>query len=103
MDHFDGLAETATGDADGDGTSNLAELRLGLDPADGASAFRATVAGQTLVWPSAPGVVFTVKRNFTLDPAGWVPVATVTSDGTTSTFTDSDVFARAFYRIHFAP
>jgi autotransporter-associated beta strand protein len=104
LDRLDGLMESATGDADGDGTSNLAEQRLGLDPADGASSFRAACSGRTLEWPSAPGVVFTVKRNFSLDPEGWVTIGTVTGGaGNSATFMDADSFGSAFYRIEFAP
>ena len=101
---LDGLAETADGDPDGDGTSNLAEQRLGLDPANGTSSFRAVCSGRTLEWPSAPGIVFTVKRNLSLDPAGWQVIGTVTGGAEpTATFTDPDSFGRAFYRIEFIP
>jgi autotransporter-associated beta strand protein len=101
---FGNLAQAAAGDADLDGSSNLAEWRLGLNPANGSSAFRTTVSGHTLVWPSAPGVVFTVKRRLALDNGTWQTIATVTGGaGPTATFTDPVSFPRAFYRIEFTP
>jgi fibronectin-binding autotransporter adhesin len=102
-EHFKDLDETADGDADGDGTSNRTEFRLGLDPTDGASAFRAVCSGRALEWPAAPGLRFTVKRNLTLDPDAWVAIAIVTAEGNTAAFTDPDTFERAFYRIELAP
>jgi autotransporter-associated beta strand protein len=101
---FGNLTQSAGGDADLDGSSNLAEWRLGLNPANGSSAFRTTVSGHTLVWPSASGVVFTVKRRLTLNSGTWETIATVTGGGgPTATFTDPLSFPRAFYRIEFTP
>jgi autotransporter-associated beta strand protein len=102
--HFGGLSQTAAGDYDGDGTRNLVEFRLGLDPASAGSAFAATVSGNTLTWPSAPGIVFTVNRSNSLDAASWQVIGTVTGGpGPTATFTDPDSLDRAFYRIGFEP
>ena len=102
--HFSGLSQTAAGDPDGDGTSNLIESRLGLDPSSGTSFFASTCIGRSLTWPSAPGIVFTVKRNTSLDPAGWQSIGSVTGgSGTTATFTDPQSFQRAFYQISFEP
>lgn len=100
---FGNLAQTADGDKDGDGSSNRVEYLLGLNPNSGSSAFRATVAGLTVTWPSAPGLVFTVKRSHDLqDP--WQTVATVTGGaGSTSSFTDASTFPRAFYKVEFNP
>jgi autotransporter-associated beta strand protein len=91
-------------DPDHDGTSNLAEFRLGLDPEDPASTFRATLAGTTLVWPSAPGLIFNVKRSLTLDD-GWQTVATIVGppDVSIATWTDPASLSRAFYQIEFTP
>jgi hypothetical protein len=102
--HFSGLSQTATGDPDGDGTSNLIESRLGLDPASGASSFTSTCIGRTLTWPSAPGIVFTVRRSISLGSTGWQSIGTVTGGpGPTATFTDPESFDRAFYQIGFEP
>ena len=101
--HFGNLNQPATGDADHDGTANFTEFRLGLGPTDAASAFRAVCSGRTLVWPAAPGLLFKVKRNLSLDPDGWVPIATITGTANTATFIDPATLERAFYRIELMP
>ncbi len=54
-----------TADPDGDGTLNETEFRLGLDPKNGGSSFKASGAltpdGFTVTWPSAPGLVFEIR------------------------------------------
>ena len=40
-------------DPDGDGTSNLTEFRLGLNPVSGASFFGGTLSGSTITWPGS--------------------------------------------------
>ncbi len=95
-DHPDAAPDA---DPDGDGTSNLVEYRLGLDPTNAASSFKAEFSGQTLTWPSAEGIVFIVWRNLTLG-GEWENVGTVTGGpGNTASFTDPQRFDRAFYRI----
>ncbi|MCW1914050.1 autotransporter-associated beta strand repeat-containing protein [Luteolibacter sp. GHJ8] len=104
LSSFGNLAQASTDDTDLDGSSNLVEWRLGLDPAHGGSAFRTSVSGRTLVWPSAPGVVFTVKRRLALGSGTWEPIGTVTGGiGSTASFTDPASFSRAFYRVEFTP
>jgi autotransporter-associated beta strand protein len=104
MSNFGNLTQTAAGDKDGDGSSNLVEYRLNLNPSSGASAFRATCNGHLISWPSAPGVVFTVKRNLLLTSGGWQTIATVIGGaGTVSSYSDPSSFAKAFYRVEFAP
>jgi autotransporter-associated beta strand protein len=101
--NFGGLTQTAAGDKDGDGTSNFAEYRLGLNPSNGSSAFKTTVSGHTLNWPSANGIVFTVKRSLTLDGT-WQTLDTVTGGpGPTASFTDAASFEKAFYKVEFTP
>jgi autotransporter-associated beta strand protein len=101
--NFGNLAQTATGDRDNDGTSNLVEYRLGLNPLSGSSAFRTTISGRILTWPSAPGIVFTIRRSPDLQGA-WPSIGTVTSGpGNTTSFTDPATLDRAFYRIEFTP
>jgi hypothetical protein len=92
-------------DADGDGTSNLSESRLGLDPRDAAQVFRATLApGFTLSWPSAAGLTFTIERSATLTPANWTSIGTVNGTGPTATFTDATPLPNGgFYRVRLSP
>jgi autotransporter-associated beta strand protein len=101
--NFGNLAQTATGDRDNDGTSNLVEYRLGLNPSSGSSAFRTTISGRTLTWPSAPGIVFTIRRSPDL-LGSWPSIGTVTGGpGNTASFTEPATLDRAFYRVEFTP
>lgn len=93
-----------TADPDGDGTSNLAEFRLGLDPRNGSSSFKASGSrgqgGFTLTWPAAAGLDFEVQRSLSPD-SPWVPLGTVNGVGT---FTDVNPPAnKAFYRVVLLP
>ncbi|MCW1925477.1 hypothetical protein OKA05_23165 [Luteolibacter arcticus] len=92
-------AETA--DADGDGTSNLVEFRLGLNPMSGSSFFAGSLSGSTITWPAAAGVQFTVQRSTTL--AGWENVGTVTATGASASWTDLSPppGGKAFYKVTF--
>ena len=102
--NFGGLMQTAGSDYDSDGTDDLVEYRLGLDPKNGSSAYRAVCSGHTLEWPSAPGIVFTVKRTVSLNTNQWEVIGTVIGGAeSTATFTDPASFQKAFYRIEFAP
>jgi rhamnogalacturonan endolyase len=104
--HFGGTTANASVDADpdSDGTSNLTEFRLGLDPKSGASSFRAAATrgsgGFTVTWPSAPGLSFQIRR--ATSPAGpWLTLSTVTGAGS---FTDSaPPQGRAFYQVVLLP
>lgn len=97
------LSAAPEADPDQDGSSNLTESRLGLDPLDGASSFKAagvrSPAGFTLTWPSAAGLSFEVRR--ASGPNGpWTPLATVGG----GSFTDgSPPAGRAFYRVALLP
>lgn len=101
--HFGGsAAEDAAPDADpdGDGTPNEIEFLLGLDPKNGASAFRAAGSlatdGFTIAWPSAPGLVFEIQRG--PSPGGdWETLDSIAGAGV---FTDPEPPAgTAFYRV----
>lgn len=88
-------------DPDGDGTSNLTEFRLGLNPTGGSSFFAGSLSGSTITWPAAAGIQFTVQRSTTL--GGWDNVATVTATGSTASWTDpTPPTGKAFYRVVFA-
>ncbi len=100
--HFGGsLGEAAAGDYDGDGTSNLAEYLLGLEPDDGSSRFASHWEGSTLTWSAAAGLSFTVQRSTTLSgEAAWENVGTVDTTGAVGTWTDEVPPAgKAFYRV----
>lgn len=101
--HFGSLSQTAEADFDGDGSSNLTEFRLGLDPANGSKSFSVTRnASGLLEWPSARGVIFTVQRSDALNV--WTNIATVPGTNGTASFTDPSPPAdRAFYRIRLDP
>ncbi len=99
-------------DFDGDGTSNLAEFRLGLAPNNGSSRFEtsstrdANDGGITLTWPSQPGLTFSVTSSTTLTgfetPEATVPAAA--PPATTTTWTSgpqSD--PKKFFRVGFTP
>jgi hypothetical protein len=102
--NFGNLAQTASGDKDGDGTSNLVEQRLNLNPNFGSSVFAARVSGRTITWPSAQGITFTVKRSLSLVQSSWVYLGTIVGGpGNIASFTDSASFSQAFYRIEFVP
>ena len=102
--NFGNLTQTPNGDKDGDGSSNLVEYRLNLNPSSGASSFRATCSGHVITWPSAPGVVFIVKRSVSLGGGSWQTLATVTGGaGTVSSYTDPASLTKAFYRVEFNP
>lgn len=104
ISNFGNLSQTPGMDRDSDGTSNLAEYRLNLNPNSGSSAFRATVSGRTITWPSAQGITFTVKRSLSLVQSSWVYLGSVVGgSGNTASFTDSASFPKAFYRIEFVP
>ena len=104
MSNFGNLAQTPDGDKDGDGSSNLVEYRLDLDPSSGSILFSATSSGQTLTWPSAQGIVFTVKRSLNLESGEWQTLGTVVGGtGATASYTDPSSFEKAFYRVEFVP
>lgn len=98
---------SATGsdpDADGDGTSDVTEIRLGLDPANGSSRFSTAMSGWTLQWPSATGLTFIVQRSTTLSGSEWQTIATIPGTAGTATYTDpSPLSTKAFYRVGLNP
>lgn len=105
MTNFGNLNETATGDFDGDGTNNLTEYRLGLDPKSGSSRFAVTrQSSGALQWPSATGLTFVVQRSTTLLPGSWGNDFTVSGTAGTATYTDpAPPAGKAFYRVLLQP
>lgn len=95
-------------DLDNDGTSNLAEYRLGLIPNDGSSSFKVTrdAGSGQLTWPSLEGLTFRIERSTTLE--SWTDLETAlpaaASPATTTSYTDgSPPAGKAFYRIGLNP
>ncbi|MBB5349944.1 alpha-L-fucosidase/regulation of enolase protein 1 (concanavalin A-like superfamily) [Haloferula luteola] len=105
ISHFGNLDSSGEDDNDHDGTDNLTEFRLGLDPNDAHSRFAAIVAADsTLEWPSTTGVTFTVQRSTTLEGGSWTDIATISGAASTTRFTDPNPpAASAFYRIRLDP
>lgn len=100
---FDNLDQTATGDYDHDGTSNLTECQLGLDPKNGAARFAAILGSNGMLqWQSKVGLTFTVQRS--TDLSNWGNDVTVTGAAGTSTYTDPlPPPGKAFYRVLLQP
>ncbi len=102
IDNAGNAADSA--DPDGDGTLNGTEFRLGLDPKNGSSAFKAsctrTPSGFELTWPTAAGLTFEIRRSLALG-GGDSLIGTVTGVGA---FTDtSPPVGSAFYRVVLLP
>lgn len=77
LDNF--VVATSSYDDDGDGMTDLAEMRAGTNPHDPLSVFRLSMAsadnGISIVWPSRPGLFYNVWRSSDMR-AGWLPLAT---------------------------
>lgn len=101
---FGNLGQLADGDFDKDGTSNRAEYRLGLNPLNGSSMFRATAIGRlasgfTLNWPAATGLTFRIERSTSLS-GNWSALGTLTTTSNVGSFTDPNAPAgTCFYRV----
>lgn len=100
---FGNLSQNPNDDFDGDGSSNLTEYRLGLNPTNSSKRFSATLSTSgLLVWPSSSGVNFTVQRSRTL--TDWSNIATVPGSANTVSFTDpSPPVGNAYYRVRLDP
>ncbi len=105
---FGSLSQTAEGDFDGDGFSNLAEYLAGTNPANATSTFHATgaTAGATAFsfnFPSVPGKTYTVQFKNSLNDAAWTVLnASLPANATGSTTQVTDNFGsntRRFYRV----
>ena len=96
---FKNLLQTASADADGDGTSNRAEFLLQLNPADPNSAFTATLLpGAVIRWQGASGLTFKVQRSTSL--SGWTTLGTQAGVTGLNQYTDpAPATPRSFYRV----
>lgn len=107
--YFGTLSRDGSGDADADGTSDLTEFRIGLNPKDPAQAFRVSMVsaalGFTFSWPSQAGLQFVVRRSSSLADGDWQEIGMVPAwAGTSTSFTDAAVSSgRAFYQVVLRP
>ena len=101
-------AVMGTLDLDGDGSDDHTELRLGLDPLNPSSFFRAMSgpdpsSGFELQWPSQPGLTFTIRHSSILatEPSSWTAVTGVpaAASGSESTWTYAGPDTRRFFII----
>lgn len=101
------LSLTSTGDNDGDGVSNAAEITAGTNPLDSTSVFKivsiTSGAGGaiTITWNAVSGKTYTVEASSNLVSGNWTPIAT---NLTTGNYTDSNPGAgNKFYRVKVGP
>ena len=115
---FEGLIPEVAGlavsnDLDGDGVSNLDELRTGSDPLDPSSFFRIdhvaiTAEGVELTWPSIPKMRYDVQFSETATPGSWKVLndETIVADGAATSFVDAISAAQSdsgYYRVATRP
>ena len=107
-----GLKGGPNDDFDGDGTSNLAEFRLGLTPNDGRSRFASSLTQNsadgsiTLTWPSQPGLSFAISSSTTLSAfdTAEASVPAAAAPATTTTWTSGPQSnPKKFFRVAFTP
>ena len=101
--HFTNLADTASGDPDGDGFTNMAEYLFGSDPNDSASGRPATSvesaeSGFQFSFPTNSGRFYQPQVSTNL--SSWSPLgAPVAGDGSIKSVTDPTPGAKRFYRL----
>jgi arylsulfatase A-like enzyme len=103
-----GETDPDDGDTDDDGSDDHTEVRLGLNPLNPTSFFRALIrpalpGGYELRWPSQPGLTFTIRHCADLSTplSGWTTVSGVPSagSGNESTWIYNGPDARRFFTI----
>ncbi len=106
LDNFGNLNQTATTDFDGDGTRDVIEFRLGLDPTDPSSRFALTSSdkdpadGFTFSWPSQPGTSFTIRRYLDFGTVDAEITGVAAGAGASTSYTDAEApSGRAFYTV----
>lgn len=97
---------TSSGDEDGDGMTNAAEVAAGTNPLDPSSIFRITSmtpvqGGFSITWDAIPGRTYTVERSSSLAPNSWTQLV---SGLTSGNYTDSTAgTGNKFYRVRAMP
>jgi hypothetical protein len=95
-------------DADGDGCNNWQEYIAGTDPTDPTSFFKnigtdPSAAQQSsdcvISWPSVSGKQYTIERSSSLFPPNWIPVSTISGNGTIMEYHDTSGGGVRFYRV----
>ena len=95
-------------DTDNDGTDDQSEIRLGLDPLQSTSFFRAMIgpapaSGFELSWPSQPGLTFTIYHSAELSPplSSWTTLTGVSASasGSETSWTYDGSGSRRFFVI----
>ena len=113
MATFGNLTQTAAGDFDNDGMTNLQEFLAGTNPKDAASRLTATLARPsptapfTVTWSSVPGKQYTILYQNTLGGT-WQTLITVPAAATPATSTSYSDAASAglgqrFYKVQVGP
>ncbi len=111
--NFGNLGQTGSGDADGDGLTNLQEYVFGTNPTSASSAWRPAVvndgSGFQVTFPTVVGRSYTLKYRDEIASGTWTSVTNtgngqanpVTGDGTSKTVTDtgSGSATKRFYRV----
>jgi len=104
MANFGNLDQSPATDYDHDGTDNLTEYRLGLDPTDSTSRFMAVLSGGSIHWTSASGYTFSVQRSTTLAAGSWETLVTLAGEAGSMSYMDpAPPTGKAFYRIVLNP
>jgi hypothetical protein len=100
------ILSAASGDADGDGATNLQEYKTGTDPNDSSSRFKLSnskngTARECVVrWPSVAGKHYVIEIAPTLYGPNWIPVSTNTGTGWDMEYHDANAVSGArFYRV----
>lgn len=103
LENFGNLSATASGDADGDGLSNLAEFLFGSDPNLASSVAPTTATtpvsgGFQFSFPTIAGRIY--QPQVSSDLASWTNLGgTISGDGSTKSVTDTTSAPRRFYRV----
>ncbi len=104
--YFGNLAQTGTGDPDGDGQPNAAEYAAGTRPNDATDRLAIVTATRdatnvTLTWSSVAGKTYRVERSLTMAAGSWSPVGlSVTASGPQTTAArPHDGSGAHFYRV----
>ena len=105
--NFGNLSQTGSGDADGDGVSNLNEYLAGTSPIDASDYLRITYVARgdvtpdftTLHWTSVPTRCYTIQARTNLVSSSWADAVGYGLGVSSSTFNTGNPTNAEFYRI----